>query len=135
MVPFKVKKAVIDIGTNTFNLLIARADISGIAIIETHKEAVSLGMGGINDNMLADSAIQRAMNAFKAFKTILDVHGISTPRLIATSAVRDAKNAASFVSLISETFNWQVDIISGIEEAKLIYKGVPSVTILGILLL
>ena len=126
MVPFKVKKAVIDIGTNTFNLLIARADISGIAIIETHKEAVSLGMGGINDNMLADSAIQRAMNAFGAFKAILDVHGISTPRLIATSAVRDAKNAASFVSLISETFNWQVDIISGIEEAKLIYKGVSQ---------
>ena len=50
MVPLKVKKAVIDIGTNTFNLLIARADISGIAIVETHKEAVSLGMGGINDN-------------------------------------------------------------------------------------
>ena len=124
MVLFKVKKAVIDIGTNTFNLLIGRADISGIAIIETHKEAVSLGMGGINDNMLADSAIQRAMNALKVFKTILDVHGISTPRLIATSAVRDAKNAATFVSLISETFNWQVDIISGIEEAKLIYKGV-----------
>ena len=65
MVLFKVKKAVIDIGTNTFNLLIGRADISGIAIIETHKEAVSLGMGGINDNMLADSAIQRAMNAFE----------------------------------------------------------------------
>ena len=124
MVPLKVKKAVIDIGTNTFNLLIACADISGIAIIETHKEAVSLGMGGINDNIIADSAIQRAMNAFGAFKAILDVHGISKPRLIATSAVRDAKNAASFVSLISETFNWQVDIISGIEEAKLIYKGV-----------
>ena len=84
MVPLKVKKAVIDIGTNTFNLLIARADISGIAIVETHKEAVSLGMGGINDNRIADLAIQRAMNAFKAFKAILDVHGISKPRLIAT---------------------------------------------------
>ena len=124
MVPLKVKKAVIDIGTNTFNLLIARADISGIYIVETHKEAVSLGMGGINDNRIADSAIKRAMNAFKAFKVILDVHGISKPRLIATSAVRDAKNAASFVSLVSQTFNWEVDIITGLEEAKLIYKGV-----------
>jgi exopolyphosphatase/guanosine-5'-triphosphate,3'-diphosphate pyrophosphatase len=64
------------------------------------------------------------MNAFKAFKAILDVHGISKPRLIATSAVRDAKNAASFVSLVSQTFNWEVDIITGLEEAKLIYKGV-----------
>ena len=75
MVPFEVKKAVIDIGTNTFNLLIAHEGISGIDIIETHKEAVSLGMGGINDNRLTDAAIRRAMHAFQVIKLALDAHG------------------------------------------------------------
>ena len=124
MVPFEVKKAVIDIGTNTFNLLIAHEGISGIDIIETHKEAVSLGMGGINDNRLADAAISRAMQAFQVFKVALDAHGGLIPRLIATSAVRDAKNASAFISSINKSFNWEVEVISGLEEAKLIFKGV-----------
>ena len=63
--------AVIDIGTNTFNLLIANRSKSGLNIIESHKVAVSLGMGGINEGVLAADAIQRAFDAFETFHGIL----------------------------------------------------------------
>ena len=116
--------AVIDIGTNTFNLLIANRSKSGLTIIESHKVAVSLGMGGINEGVLADDAIQRALDAFEKFRGILLNYPVVQPILIATSAVRDAKNATEFTSAIFDRFAWSVTVVSGMKEAELIYKGV-----------
>ena len=116
--------AVIDIGTNTFNLLIANRSTSGLTIIESHKVAVSLGMGGINEGVLADDAIQRALDAFEKFRGILLNYPVVQPILIATSAVRDAKNATEFTAAIFDRFAWSVTVVSGMKEAELIYKGV-----------
>ena len=116
--------AVIDIGTNTFNLLIANRSKSGLTIIESHKVAVSLGMGGINEGVLADDAIQRALDAFEKFRGILLNYPVIQPILIATSAVRDAKNATEFTAAIFDRFAWSVTVVSGMKEAELIYKGV-----------
>ena len=116
--------AVIDIGTNTFNLLIANRSKSGLTIIESHKVAVSLGMGGINEGVLADDAIQRALDAFEKFRGILLNYTVVQPILIATSAVRDAKNATEFTAAIFDRFAWSVTVVSGMKEAELIYKGV-----------
>ena len=116
--------AVIDIGTNTFNLLIANRSKSGLTIIESHKVAVSLGMGGINEGVLADDAIQRALDAFEKFRGILLNYPLVQPILIATSAVRDAKNATEFTAAIFDRFAWSVTVVSGMKEAELIYKGV-----------
>tara|TARA_B100001057_G_scaffold31873_1_gene28981 strand:- start:987 stop:1883 length:897 start_codon:yes stop_codon:yes gene_type:complete len=116
--------AVIDIGTNTFNLLIANRSKNGLTIIESHKVAVSLGMGGINDGVLADDAIQRALDAFEKFRGILLNYPMVQPILIATSAVRDAKNASEFTAAVFDRFAWKVTVVSGMKEAELIYKGV-----------
>lgn len=116
--------AVIDIGTNTFNLLIANRSKSGLNIIESHKVAVSLGMGGINEGILAADAIQRALDAFETFQGILLNYPLVQPTLIATSAVRDAKNASTFITAVFERFAWEVTVVSGMKEAELIYKGV-----------
>ena len=116
--------AVIDIGTNTFNLLIANRSTSGLTIIESHKVAVSLGMGGINEGVLADDAIQRALDAFEKFRGILLNYPVVQPILIATSAVRDAKNASEFTAAVFDRFAWSVTVVSGMKEAELIYKGV-----------
>ena len=116
--------AVIDIGTNTFNLLIASRSKNGLEILESHKIAVSLGMGGINLGILATDAIQRALNAFEIFQDILFNYPQVKPKLIATSAVRDAKNASAFIALVHERFAWEVTVVSGAKEAALIYNGV-----------
>ena len=98
----KKVSAVIDIGTNTFNLLVARRSKLGLEVIESHKIAVSLGMGGINEGFLAPDAIQRAINAFESFQNVLFGYPGLKPVLIATSAVRDAKNASEFIALVFE---------------------------------
>ena len=116
-------KAVIDIGTNTFNLLIAEKLDIGITVIESHKVAVSLGMGGINEGYLTEDAMNRAMQAFEVFREKLLPYDVK-PVLIATSAVRDAKNAKAFVDIVKEDFGWGIDVISGDQEAQLIYRGV-----------
>ena len=116
-------KAVIDIGTNTFNLLIAEKLDIGITVIESHKVAVSLGMGGINEGYLTEDAMNRAMRAFEVFREKLLPYDVK-PVLIATSAVRDAKNAKAFVDIVKEDFGWGIDVISGDQEAQLIYRGV-----------
>jgi exopolyphosphatase/guanosine-5'-triphosphate,3'-diphosphate pyrophosphatase len=116
--------AAIDIGTNTFNLLIANRSKSGLNIMESHKVAVSLGMGGINEGVLTADAIQRALDAFETFRGILLNYPSVQPILIATSAVRDAKNASAFITAVFERFAWEVTVVSGMREAELIYKGV-----------
>tara|TARA_B100001287_G_scaffold275443_1_gene283057 strand:- start:3739 stop:4635 length:897 start_codon:yes stop_codon:yes gene_type:complete len=120
----KKVKAVIDIGTNTFNLLIARKSKYGLEILESHKIAVSLGMGGINEGILAADAVQRALNAFETFQDILLNYPLVNPILIATSAVRDAKNASEFIALVYARFTWEITVVSGAKEAALIYNGV-----------
>jgi len=81
-------------------------------------------MGGINEGVLADDAIQRALDAFEKFRGILLNYPVVQPILIATSAVRDAKNATEFTAAIFDRFAWSVTVVSGMKEAELIYKGV-----------
>lgn len=119
-----MRVAVIDLGTNTFNLLIADVSSSGFIILHNSKEGVALGMGGIHKGFISNDAIDRAFIAFDQFKRLCA--GFSVERVIAigTSAVRDAANSAEFVNQIRETFDLEVEIVDGLEEAKLIYEGV-----------
>lgn len=121
-----MKKAVIDLGTNTFNLLIADTADDSLHIIFQTKAAVLLGMGGINDGIIADDAMERALSALTRFTKITEEYGIQTKdiRAIGTSAMRAASNADAFIELVANTFEIKIDIITGIEEAKLIYQGV-----------
>jgi len=116
--------AVIDLGTNTFNLLIADAGRSGFRVVHNSKEGVALGMGGINEQRIAPEAIKRAMNAFEKFAGICiryDVHHI---RAIGTSALRDASNASELVDEVYRQYGVSIEIIGGLQEAQLIYDGV-----------
>ncbi|MFT5859987.1 MAG: exopolyphosphatase/guanosine-5'-triphosphate,3'-diphosphate pyrophosphatase [Flavobacteriaceae bacterium] len=121
-----MKRAVIDLGTNTFNLLIAEVEGESFTVIFKTKEAVLLGMGGINEGILAEDAIQRAMTALENFLKITDEHGILPGNISAfgTSALRAASNAEKFCSLVMGSFGINIDIISGEYEAQLIYQGV-----------
>jgi len=121
-----MKSAVIDLGTSTFNLLIAEVEQSLLRPIYETKEAVLLGMGGINDGVLAEEAINRAMNTLERFNEIANSHGILSTdiKAIGTSALRVASNAEKFLITVKERFGISIEIISGAEEAQLIYQGV-----------
>lgn len=118
------KIAVIDLGTNTFNLLIAEVENTHFKTIFHDKIGVALGMGGINEGKLAVDAIDRAMEALTYFKLKCDEFQVRDIRAFGTSAIRDAKNGSHFTKQVKEQLAIDVQIISGDEEAQLIYKGV-----------
>lgn len=118
--------AIIDLGTNTFNLLIADKNQAGVKRIFSTKEGVALGLGGINENRLSDEAMVRAHHTLQHFCTISREHGAEKILALGTSALRNAKNAGDFCSMVSNKLALTIEIISGEREAQLIYKGVTS---------
>jgi exopolyphosphatase / guanosine-5'-triphosphate,3'-diphosphate pyrophosphatase len=119
-----MRVAVIDLGTNTFNLLVADVRESDFTIIHNSKEGVALGMGGINQRKIAAAAMERALHAFELFISICKLHTVNQIRAIGTSALRDAKNADELVNAVRERFGIEIEIIDGLREAQLIYDGV-----------
>lgn len=117
--------AIIDLGTNTFNLLIA--DVSGNTSWKTVykvKEAVKLGEGGITKGFIADEALHRGVLALTRHYERITDYGVESTFAFGTSALRDAKNGNQFISTIKQKFNIDIQIIPGEKEAELIYKGV-----------
>ena len=116
--------SVIDLGTNTFNLLVAEWDESGVPkILNRSKYATKIGKGGINENRITKEAIKRAQEAFDEMTEISNQFEVSRTLAFATSAIRSADNGAEFVQLIEEKYNVTIEVISGDREADLIFTG------------
>lgn len=119
--------SIIDLGTNTFNLLIA--DISAdrkFTIVYNTKVPVKLGEDGINKNFIAPPAFERGLNALKKYSQLIAEYKSEKNYSFATSAIREATNGKEFVQKVKELFNIDVQIISGDREAELIYYGVKK---------
>jgi exopolyphosphatase/guanosine-5'-triphosphate,3'-diphosphate pyrophosphatase len=118
-----MRVAIIDLGTNTFNLIIADID-NGYDIILNTKTAVKLGEGGIEKNSITSNAIDRAIQTMVSYKRLCDLNCVVKIRAIGTSAVRNARNQSELISKIYEETKIVVEIIDGNTEASFIYKGV-----------
>jgi len=118
------RKAIIDLGTNTFNLLIADIADDRFNVVYSEKEGVALGMGGINERCIANDAFERGINTLKRFKKICNTHETIDIRAIGTSALRDASNSAEFINQAWDQIGLKIEIISGDQEAEYIYRGV-----------
>ena len=119
-----MRKCVIDIGTNTFNLLIAEHSPEELKIIYSTKRGVALGMGGITKGVLTKDAMFRAIEALIEFEIKIKEFEVSDVRLIATAAVREANNSLAFLELVKKEVGRDVLIIDGQQEAKFIFQGV-----------
>jgi exopolyphosphatase/guanosine-5'-triphosphate,3'-diphosphate pyrophosphatase len=119
--------AIIDLGTNTFNLLVADTfDKQSWEAVYKIKEAVKLGQGGINKGYIASEAFQRGLDAMSRHQERLTKLGVEKTFAFGTSALRDAANGSDFINEIKTRFNIEVSIISGDKEAEFIYKGVKQ---------
>lgn len=119
-----MKLAVIDLGTNTCNLLIAEISGKDYRLLHQGKEGVKLGKGGINKNQLTDEAFHRATQALKKHRETIRLFEAEKVITLATSAVRDAANRAEFAAHLLNETGLGLTIISGEEEARLIFEGV-----------
>jgi len=119
-----MKIAVIDLGTNTCNLLVAEVNANGYHILHQSKELVRLGDGKIRSNEISSEATERAVQSLLHHKKIIEKFQPDKIRVIATSAVRTAANKINFLETLTEKSRYTVKIITGEKEAELIYKGV-----------
>lgn len=120
-------KAVIDMGTNTFHLLIGEVKGNSPNIIFKKTIAVKLGDGGgIGKGEIIPEAYQRGLDTLKEFKSDIDQFGVKNIKATATAAIRDAVNGKSFIDEVYQLTQIKVDIISGQEEATYIYNGVKA---------
>jgi exopolyphosphatase / guanosine-5'-triphosphate,3'-diphosphate pyrophosphatase len=116
--------AAADLGTNSFHLVIARvAKGGGFEIITREREKVRLGHGGGDMKELADDAVDRGIATLARMRRLAQSAG-APMRAVATSAVREAHNAAVFLDRARDEAGVEVEVISGFEEARLIHLGV-----------
>lgn len=120
------KIAIIDMGTNTFHLLLAEADEKGYHITHRDRLAVKIGMGGINEGFITEEGIHRALLAMQSFKNIIDQNGTRKIYAFGTSALRNARNSSEVAARIQSLTGIDINIISGDREAEFIYRGVKS---------
>lgn len=119
-----MKRAIIDLGTNTFNLLVYERDEEGLRIVHSEERPVFLGRGGIEQRMITTEAMQRGIEVLTAFKAIAAEHGVVTPVAFGTSAIRNAHNAAAFTDRVMTELGIPTTVIPGEREAELILAGV-----------
>lgn len=129
--PVSQRLAIIDLGTNTFHLLVAELEGNHFKILYIEREAVKIGMGGINDGIITDAAIARALTTLRGFKDALTPFQPSRILAFGTSALRNAKNGGAVAEKIKQHTGIECKIISGDEEADYIYYGVRAAIKLG----
>ena len=116
-------RAAIDIGTNSIHLVVARVDGVRLDIITREKESVRLGDGSGEMSKLNPDAIDRGIETLRRFRQVADSASASISA-VATSAVREATNRATFINRARDEAGIDVQVISGTEEARLIHLGV-----------
>lgn len=116
--------AAIDIGTNSFHMVVARGlDDGGFEVITTMKEMVRLGQASGEMKQLADDAIDRGVACLSRMAAVAESNGAAITA-VATSATREAENRQVFIDRVLDETGIKVEVISGLEEARLIHLGV-----------
>jgi len=115
--------ASLDLGTNTFRLLIGE-DGGGLRRVLVENRITRLGENLAGHGPLYPPAEGRALAALAEFRQLMDAHGVELHRAVGTSALRRASDAADFVARVHEQTGIKVDIIPGLEEARLTTAGV-----------
>lgn len=116
--------AIIDLGTNTCNLLIASYSLTDYQILYQGKEVVKLGKNGIGNNQLTVDGLERAILAIKKHLDRIKQYSPVEIVIVATSAIREATNSDWFALEIKASTGLELQIVSGEKEAELIFKGV-----------
>jgi len=126
-----MRAAVIDLGTNTFHLIIADISASDVKIIYKTNVPVRLGQGRINENIIIPEAFNRGVETLKTFKQEIDKQQVQQTLAIATSAVRSAANGSEFVKAAKQQADIDIDVVDGDKEAEYIYKGVKATGVIS----
>lgn len=116
----------IDIGSNSIRMIIANINNGKIEeILVSERATTRLASGIKTTNKLSDLSLNSSLNVLQKYKSIIDYYNVKSVKAFATSAVREASNGQDFINSV-KNIGIPVEIISGIEEANMIYKGVKT---------
>jgi exopolyphosphatase / guanosine-5'-triphosphate,3'-diphosphate pyrophosphatase len=118
--------AAVDIGSNSVRLKVAR--LKGRRLVEVHedREVTRLGESVFRTGFLSPEAMAETIKVLRRFHRAAQKLGTDSVRAVATSALRDARNSRAFLEWVRSATGWTVEIISGLEEARLIHLGLVS---------
>ena len=118
--------AAVDLGSNSFRLHVGKHDGDAIRVLKSVREPIRLAAGLDDKGNLTPAAMQTALACLKNFRAVLDGYKLDGVRVVATSAMRVARNAAAFLPQAELAIGHPIEIISGEEEGRLIYMGVAN---------
>lgn len=116
--------AAIDLGSNSFHMIVAKVSNGQISIVDRLKEPVRLGYGLDDDGNLDDLSQRRALDCLERFHQRLKHLPPSSVRAVGTRTLRLAKNATTFLAKAEKALGFDIQIVPGVEEARLVYQGV-----------
>lgn len=119
--------AAIDLGSNSFRLHIGEYVNGSICVIKSAREPNRLAAGLNKKNVLSAEAFQKGLDALRRLREILDAYPLSDVKVVATNTLRIATNASEFLQDAEKVIGYPIEVISGEEEARLIYLGVANV--------
>jgi exopolyphosphatase/guanosine-5'-triphosphate,3'-diphosphate pyrophosphatase len=118
--------AAIDIGSNSCRLAIASVQAHKLKTLHEDREVTRLGEGVFEAGVISPEAMANTIRALKRFHKAVQSHVVDQVRVVATSALRDARNSEAFRAWVKSTTGWNVEVISGIEEGRLIHLGIVT---------
>jgi len=122
--PDKVEQfAAIDLGSNSFHLVVARAEEHALTVIDREREMVRLSAGLDEKNEIIPAASERALDCLARFGERLRGLDADNVRVVGTNALRKASNSRQFIASAEKALGFSIEIISGVEEARLVYLG------------
>ena len=116
--------AAIDIGSNSCRLKIGRVVQHRLRTVHEDREVTRLGESVFETGIVSPEAMAATLRTLKRFYKAVQTHGADRVRTVATSAMRDARNSRAFLAWMRDETGWDVEVISGLEEARLIHRGV-----------
>jgi exopolyphosphatase/guanosine-5'-triphosphate,3'-diphosphate pyrophosphatase len=116
--------AAIDIGSNSCRLKIAKVAAHHLKTLHEDREVTRLGASVFESGLISPQAMVATLQALKRFQRAVQLRGVDQIRVVATSAMRDARNGQVFQEMVKAETGWEMEIISGLEEARLIHLGV-----------
>src|SRR5499433_2695043 len=118
--------AAVDIGSNSVRLKISRFVSHRLEELHEDREVTRLGESVFQSGFLSPEAIALTVKVLRRFHRAAQRAGADSVRAVATSALRDARNSHAFLEWVRSATGWRVEIISGLEEARLIHLGLVS---------
>jgi exopolyphosphatase/guanosine-5'-triphosphate,3'-diphosphate pyrophosphatase len=118
--------AAIDIGSNSCRLKSAKVVAHRLKTLAEDREVTRLGASVFESGLVSPEAMAATIQALKRFQRAVQLHGVDQIRVVATSAMRDARNGPAFQAWVKAETGWNLEIISGLEEGRLIHLGVTG---------